>query len=1098
MSGSQSYLKQLGIDVNEEEAAESNNAVTYVPSKQAVDATAEADFTTGPELIESPIEKGVGDPAIAEQAAMVKAEAVAAMRADADVSLGEASIAKPPKDPSLQSEPYILPLSETGDFDSSRFKRINELAAEQDGTFDYFNKAASDKIGYEGQLLLGFSDNLSQVSSGIEKIVGAGNYKVFEDKKADFLVNRFYVSVKDEEGNWSPFANPTQDALDMAAKYFPMVGYEVASDVAAVGASFLTSAVVSTLTPFLSYITGPVSLGYSLYAYNKGAERGRQYIQEALGLNEKDAKEFGTLFEEVYKLALDPKAYSAIKKLFGGDSKISSDELKQEIRGVAGGAFAFIPALFDKLAIMSSRIRESASIKDTEIFESSLKAERFVDKAPGLGGKDANLVSTMLPQRTMNKKIQRLAGIIDQTSGKISAVLRDQMISVRNYSERFKGQFGKGDFNSFKSAMGGIYKTIAGIKSGKVTINPEKLGINLREVEDLFFSFRMDESRGMYNNIFEQLGDSSFNLENLRKIIVKREVNTIEPGSKQTAGVAIEPKVGPAVTGEPRVDSIISNLYQLGVQSGGTRVLSKDSIAKAVEQLKANHPDYAKYMDGNKIVIRTPAELLHNYATLLGGMSKGIFARDTGTAVNPQLASFTQSLRNILLDTIANPIPNKKVGKLNLTKELNDAKAFYKQTFDTMGSLPQVEARIASKTGGEEALLPDFLGITEASKGAKGRTKVLLDNIRFQENYLRENLKGGALKSAPLGKLQQAFADVISFKMSGAGSASLTKTQSASDVKAYIGSYTKEERLRLGITPEIEKRIYKDLDLISKVDEIQVFQRYKLGDRIDNAELKDVFASAILKADDLGFKQDIDVMLKVINRLPSKAKKEGLKNLQGGLVDYIFSKESGVLVQITEKNATFAQIGDITIDPTALSKVVDKFEKAGVFKNILTDKVKNSAGKEFTQLEILRGMENYTGVIKQAGADAGSALSGAQLIGQLFTLDPTKFVSAMARISAQGRVAKLFANKAFADALTGMATPKSTTTLGRIAERQKQYFFGKASLANIVAQFAVSTASEYNRSVDAASNQTQEMLNMDNSNSGAASYLRQMEQLQVQ
>lgn len=41
-------------------------------------------------------------------------------------------------------------------------------------------------------------------------------------------------------------------------------------------------------------------------------------------------------------------------------------------------------------------------------------------------------------------------------------------------------------------------------------------------------------------------------------------------------------------------------------------------------------------------------------------MSKGIFARDTGTAVNPQLASFTQSLRNILLDTIANPIPNKK------------------------------------------------------------------------------------------------------------------------------------------------------------------------------------------------------------------------------------------------------------------------------------------------------------------------------------------------------------------------------------------------------------------------------------------------------
>ena len=62
-------------------------------------------------------------------------------------------------------------------------------------------------------------------------------------------------------------------------------------------------------------------------------------------------------------------------------------------------------------------------------------------------------------------------------------------------------------------------------------------------------------------------------------------------------------------------------------------------------------------------------------------------------------------------------------------------------------------------------------------------------------------------------------------------------------------------------------------------------------------------------------------------------------------------------------------------------------------------------------------------------------------------------------------------------------------------ERQKQYFFGNASVSNIVAQFALKGVQEYNRASD-ASTQTDRMLN--NSLSGASSYIKQMESLNNQ
>ena len=50
-----------------------------------------------------------------------------------------------------------------------------------------------------------------------------------------------------------------------------------------------------------------------------------------------------------------------------------------------------------------------------------------------------------------------------------------------------------------------------------------------------------------------------------------------------------------------------------------------------------------------------------------------------------------------------------------------------------------------------------------------------------------------------------------------------------------------------------------------------------------------------------------------------------------------------------------------------------------------------------------------------AGTDAGAALSGAQLISNLYTFDPRKFISAITRIAAQRRVAQFIASGTMAE-----------------------------------------------------------------------------------
>ena len=916
--------------------------------------------------------------------------------------------------------------------DKARTDRINEAAKQFGNTYERNNTEVSDKLGISGQILTGFADNKVQFENAIEKIVGPDNYKVIEDKDATFLQDKYYVSIKKEDGSFTPFTSPTQNTLDYVQKFLPAITYELTTDAAAVGTSLVTSSAASALVSLLpggvilAPVVGLTSLGYMLYATNKGAERGRQYLQEVFGLREDEAEEFGTFAEELTKIFADPQAGKALKQLLSKQNLIPREQFNQELRGLIG--ILNLPlTLVDKLKVALGRVRENMSVEDTNIFKSTIEAEKFAEKK--------GLVPTILPQRTMDKKISRLASLAEQTSVIIPKVLRAQMQSAVNYLKEYTGKIGTGNFNEFRQAMSSMSKMLQNLRSGKTVVDYEGLGVKLNQLEDLFFNLRMDESRGLYKAVFDKVGNSSYNLEAIRNLIVRREAKDTVPVSKQGVGTKkIEAGNVPVVTGQPKVDSIVQDLIALGVTSKGNRVLTSAGIKKAVDRLKKSHPEYAKYLEGNNIVIDTPAKLLHNYAVLLGQMSRGSFARDVGKTPNPELASFTQDLRRTILDTIGKPND-----AIDVTKEISTANKFYGETFEKMGTTVQTEARIAAKTGDEPTSILTKLGISPSASGIQERANVTLSNIAFQEDYITKNLKGKANVSGPLNLLQRAFADVLSNKLSGAGTVGVTKIQTAVDVKKYIESFTTRELTNLGITSKIKKELLKDIDAIAKMESRDLPEKFALGNRIKNTELKTIFDSVVSKSDDLGLTQDVDAIINILSRLPKGQQKTAKENIRAGFIDFIFSTQSGVFKKVNE-NSAYSQVGDMIIDATALDKILTRFNTANMFDGrILTSKDK----------EIFEGIRNYVAVIKTSGADAGSALAGAQIIGNMFTLDPKKFISGMARLSAQARIAKLFASKQFSDAMTGLGKPQTP------ASKLKQYFFGAGSIGNMVMGLAM-------------------------------------------
>ena len=184
------------------------------------------------------------------------------------------------------------------------------------------------------------------------------------------------------------------------------------------------------------------------------------------------------------------------------------------------------------------------------------------------------------------------------------------------------------------------------------------------------------------------------------------------------------------------------------------------------------------------------------------------------------------------------------------------------------------------------------------------------------------------------------------------------------------------------------------------------------------------------------------------------------ENIRKGLLNALLSFESGVFKQV-EGNSPVGRVGSDIIDAGTFLKLNKQIQTMPIFKEIFKP----------SDFKVLDGLSTYVATVQRSGTDAGSALSGAQLIGNLFTLDPMKFISGLTRLSAQKRISRLFTDETFVEIMSGLSARTQMTS----KERLKEYFFGKGAVGQLIATIALNVEKE--KAQSSAINQTQQILN---------------------
>ena len=928
---------------------------------------------------------------------------------------------------------------------------------------DITGTQVAKKLGFKDLAKLGFVQDDEQFINGLNATLGEGNYRYIIDKDAPFLSTKYYVSVIDENtGEFSKFSPVTPSFKEQAKRYGAAFGVDMAVDSAAVGTALVAGAYAGGASGAAGVVIGPAVFLYTLYTLNQGAAKGKNFLREELKLTEDEANSFGRAIHGLAEV-IDP---TSARVFFQSD--VDEKEWQENFEAALGTVFSFPGAIADNVALAMDKARRAGLLGGKSKIGSTYKSA----VSSQITAERYNLSDLILSQINSNKIIQRLTSLSEQTTIIIPMKLQEQMQSAVKYLQKYAKNVGTGNFDLFRKSVLGIRNQIDSLKTKitKTGETPERLGTSIQILEQTFKDMYRIESLGLYNKVFNRVKNASYNLTDIVEQIKTRGnviIPTTPAGVVKTGDIPYDATLAKAASeGNPQLSSVLGDIIALGKNlENGNKVLTPAALTTAINKFKKAFPESIG-KDFNNQYYDSPAKLLQLYSSKLREMSRDVYS-EIGTAPNPQLATFTYELGESLLNKIANPISPKGVVFDNnkIAKDLTAANEHYKRGFDLTGSEIQIQQRTKRKLFGKSYEKGEFaqifgLGPTaEAATGPKQRFATTISNINAMSEYILKNkavLKQiGADDPLAKDRLQSAFAEIISQKMKGSLDMGGTKLGSVKNARDYLNSFTKEERLALGIDDETFKRIDKDLIVLERLEETDFLAKSAVR---SNAQINmdDMFARAMKDTD------IVDVAQNFKNLMLNAKTATDKKNLRAGLLNYIISTKSGVFKEITN-NSPYGQVGDLTINVQAFGDLIQLLKQGKAFGKNKDDV---SAILTFDDMKMLDRLVEYTRTTASSGADAGSALAGAQIIGNLFTLDPRKFVDGLARLHAQGRIARLFTNKTFVQAVTGTGKPLSK------AQQLRQMFFGKGAIGNIIASFSLTAAQSLDNQTDEALSET--------------------------
>jgi len=934
--------------------------------------------------------------------------------------------------------------------------RLSKIIGESGGTYQRDGTDVKNIIGNEGLAAFGFVETVDEARKLYENVHGEGKVRVFKDENPRTLLSpQFYISLEKPDGTFTPFSSPVQSTMDYAKMLSGTVGYDVAAGSTTVGLAFSTAAVATAAAaptgPFAPLIGGAM-FAYMLYAGGGTTEKFKQEVlKDQLGLEDKEADEAESLFGQAYD-AIN-KGYTPAGEVFGidfaGDEFTDQEKMAARLElllGAAGG-------IFTKIKLTVGR-RGQAFLEDTaaslDIYPSARKAQEIsiatqakpgsdAAKVDGIDytliddatGKQVTLGGMTLKSITDSRILSRLSGLAEQTSVIIPRKIKESTQSAVAYLRTYKDNLGAGDFALFRRSLNDMQDYFS--KYRDKTPEYKKIGTSIQELDKLFRTLRFEEAKGLYAKVFDSVGTSSYNMgPAIDKIIAN--TRTIVPGlddAGKRTGSNLQMQAG-----EPNLFDAIEAVKGLGNEEAGG-VLTYQGMDAAIAAFNKANPAYAISRTAKDYNIDSPAKLLHMFATRFGEMGSDLASLPNPSVAAKNARSTAMEMRETLLDMIGNPEGVDDAVKANIRNDLKDANNFYKETYDIVE-----KAQTRTKTKVLKYTEPGQFSRDILDKGRNIATEELLEAIGKQQDYVMANLARADVVNSPMAltKLQESFKELVDTNIALSMPGKAGEKSAPTALRDFFTNFSDDELATLGYDRAAKQQALRDADQLAELasgDFVEVVGKNAADNSPFLVRFKTVFSDPSKINDNLG---------KLITIAERESAGVGMENLRKGFFDYLVSTQSGVLKRV-ESNTAYSSVGDFEIDSVKLGQLLDQaIEVAPNLSKILNEK----------DMAVLKMLQSYTATVNRSGADAGSALSGAQIIGELFTVDPMKLGRGLARLGAQKRIATLFTN----DNLVSTAVGLGAKNVGGTKSTILNYFFGPGSIGTIVANIATGESPE--------------------------------------
>ena len=852
----------------------------------------------------------------------------------------------------------------------------------------------------------GFRSNLKPMPGGEERRV---NFIYDEEANPLFFEGSLLMSVQRDDGTWTPYGRPTAGFTDYTQSIVPFMATELGVSGAVVSTALAVGGATAKLG-IIGRILSPFVTVATLYGGGVFAEKSRNELAESLGIkDEDDASNFFRTLEMISESVTAPVTLGT------GTTK------EENLSGLIEAAVGFIPVGKQQMAYVSRQVAnrlkkqfETAAVND-DTFRSAVEADKF--------RREMKLGKLLPTQISANKILGRGASIAEQTSNIIPYEFRKQNRALYDYIENVRDGKGGGDIKKFQRALKKFEADVAKLDLGKAgQINAEML-LHFKEL-------RKFEAQELYKVAHDKIGFKPMDLTAISDT-VRKSTKTIVPTSEK----------GEAIVGTPSVADWDDGAYNAIVEQ--LNILGKNKTLNR-QQISAAMQNYVKNIDEIDSVVqeyfKSPAKLLHLYAIKLGQMSSDIRKQfPDGLKGTAKLrVGEIDNLRAVIKNTIRYPVGADETLLKSIADDLDTADDFFKETQTTLeqdiikgtivkatldpGTLKDIPTAVIGKQGGlPSGEVPDIalddLNIIE--NYIRGRLKVLRDTgTQTEEAFaltgkLRKT-KGEKLKDEEafgMTALKNGFRIQLANKLNKMATGDPSKKGPLTAVDEYLNSYSPAELRLLGMSEVNEQMVRKEASEIARLEDT-------LGKEI--AAKADTTRLGVAIGDIFNNPADIETgarsLLTIATRTgvdkPAKMAANDIKaakeNIKRGLIDYIFSLEGKAVLPIT-KNSAYGEVGDYTVDPKRLGELVNYVKDNKTLKSFFDKET----------LRVLDGITNYAQVIQATGADAGSALSGAQLVSNLYTLDPMKFIGVVGRLGAQKLFSKTLVREGLADALLG-------------------------------------------------------------------------------